>query len=144
MDTTNKQKFINLIKDQYNELLDGMDLNNTILKDNIKRQLKLRVEWESYKAACDKILSDIDVDIDNRYSMLFKEIKENSKLDLSTADIKIYINSDEAYIALRKERNGIKNIMVLIESAIKTIDDYKWSLKNLTDLVIAGSENYIL
>ena len=129
---------------EFSALVKHLDLDNEILDEVIKFQIKTKAKWEQYNSICSAIIYDLEDDVEEAESQAFISMKSDINMLLSTTDAQKYAKSNTRYRVLKKKLVKVKAIKATIDSALKCIDDLKWGLKHKTDLVIKELDGHIL
>jgi hypothetical protein len=126
------------------ELKEQLDLDNVILDDCLKFQIKQKAKWEQYRAICHAIYIETKDEKEFAYSESFKTEHRDQNKALGTNDAKEYAKSNPRYRKYAIRMVKVEAIKGTIEAALSCIDDLKWNLKHHTDLVIRQLDGHIL
>lgn len=115
-----------------------------LLVDVIKSQMENKVIWERHKSYISVIIGELELDVEEQYSLAFIRLSEHINRKLTPTEVKSYAGSDKQYIVAKKKLNEALAVSRVIDSALKTLDDVRWGNKSLVDLVVRGAEGYII
>lgn len=120
------------------------EIDNEILKTALTDQVRLHLKWENILSSVNKLYYESETYMEAAYSLSFNEVLSNSNVDYTTTEAKILAQKDENYITVRLLYNRLMVLKKESESFLKALDTRKWILKNITDLVVEGSDNHII
>lgn len=133
-----------LVEEQYNKDSEQIDVQNQRLGVVSKNQLKLQLEWYDILRTAQFILSEIDDELDRQFSLAFIELMEDHSKQLSTTEGKIYANSTREVVETKKLKNRAVEVKDRIDGVVEAINTRKYIIKNLTDMLTHGHEDYLI
>lgn len=132
------------VVEEFGKLEASLLYDGKLLVDVLKTQIENKVKWERQKAYCSVIVSELELAVDEQYSLTFIRLSDGIDRKLTPTEVKAYAGSDKQYILAKRKLNDALAVSRVIDSALKTLDDAKWTNKALTDLVIRNVEGFIL
>lgn len=123
---------------------DQIMIDNKNIDSAMKEQIRLQIKWESIVSMLNRLLDDCTVMAEQTFSHAFHERMVNDNRTWSTTDAKILSQGDDRYVRSKKLENRCKSAKRETEGFLRVIETRKYTLKNLTSLIISGSDKYIL
>jgi hypothetical protein len=86
----------------------------------------------------------MDAELSKIESKLWRSYTENSRIKLSTTDIKIYIQSDDEYCIYKKLLLEVRNLKSRYDAAVQALDAMGWQISYIVKLRVAMMEDATL
>lgn len=141
MDIESLRKMIEL---QYEIDEKKIELTHKCIDECIGDHVHMHLRWEILNKKAKYLLAQSEADVEHKHALAFSKTLNNSQRAYSTTEAKTIANLCPHYINAIKERNEINSLYQQTESILKVIDSRKWLLKNLSDLIVAGGEKFII
>lgn len=129
-----------LMADDHEDIL----IDNKNIDAAMKQQIRLQIKWESVVSMIAGLLDECTTLSDELFAVAFHDRMINDDRSWSTTDAKILTQGDERYVKCKRLENRCKAAKREAEGFLRVIETRKYTLKNLTSLIIAGSDKYIL
>ena len=71
--------------------------------------------------------------VDRKWQELYLYYKNEFNIVLNNSEIKQFIDKDLEYLDLKEKLHNVESIMGSIEDIIKGLDNFRWTVKNLTE-----------
>ncbi len=78
-------------------------------------------------------LNDLEIKLQERFAERYSFYKVDYDIQLSTQEIKMFIDNDKETIEIRKKIKDIKALLDYTEKNMKNIEQARWDCKNLID-----------
>jgi hypothetical protein len=134
------QEFEDLNQDFY----DRIELSGDVLEKAHITQIELQLKYGRLYARVCSLLKESEHESDISYSEAFSAAVGDSYKDVSATEAKHKAQSDKAYYQDKTFENKVYRLKKELESIVDTIESRKYTLKDLTALVLAGAENHII
>lgn len=123
---------------------DEIEIGNKVITKALEEQVKLQLKWERITATVGGLYEECKRHSQGAYSEAFENRMVNDNRSWSVTEAKILADNDQRYNAYKIIENKIAMAYKECVGIVKTLDARKYALKNLTDLVIKDSDNYII
>lgn len=149
MDIIDINKRLTDLETEYDALLEEtlplMQLDDKMLKDALKEQVILLLQWEMFVSKAKLLYDDSDVVSDETYSAAIQNVYKSEKYrELSVSEVKDRAKADKAYVTCRKIQNQIRALRDESKGILETVVSRKYLLNNMAEAVIASAQNTML
>lgn len=132
------------LKEKETTIQQELSIKNKRINDCLSDQIDLQFFWENLVAQLNAFYDASCTYSAECYSNAYRlEITGKHKI-VSTTDAKIFADSNADYLDAKRIENTFLRLKKQAESVLEAVNCRKYSLKNLSDLVIHGSETHII
>lgn len=148
MDISQIQTRFNDLSSKYDALFDEtadlMELNETVIKTAIKDQISLEMQWELMAKKFNHLYDQCELEVDSSYSDAVRDAMSDKYKEVTFTEAKVYAKANPAYRTSVSLLNDVRHIRDECKGLVETVKSRKYLLNNLTNLIVASSENHIL
>lgn len=130
--------------EEYQRFKDELKLKGRSLQKANTEQPGLLSFYDEKRIELRSIVTYLEIQRDREYGKLWAQYTENYSRDLSVKDKEHYIKYETSYVTLRKLILEVDEIYQLFESAVESFKARGYALNNLTRLVAAEAQDYLL
>lgn len=138
------QELQEIYEQQLDEDLNQITLENKRLKDCLTNQVSLQISWEEIQKSCQLLYDSVHDEYERVYSLAFKDLMMDSYKDLTTTEAKVFANSDNDVVDVKRLLLRVKDLKGKIEAISNSVSSRKYTLKSLSDLVVNSVDDYII
>lgn len=131
-------------QDLFEELLDQIEIDNKLVKNALKEQITLQLQWELLHKEIANLYNLVETRVEEAYNEAVTNEMSNGYKKVTYSEAKSYAFADQSYkeakallIEVQRTRDEVKGIL-------ETIHSRKYILNNLSNLIVAGSQDQIL
>ena len=128
----------------FEETADMIELDTKQIKDALKNQLLLEVNWELMSKKLSHLYDQCETEVESAYSDAVKDAMSDRYKEVTFTEAKVYAKANPTYKASVSLMHDIRHIRDECKGLESVVRSRKYILNNLTNLVVAGSENHIL
>lgn len=126
------------------ETLSKMDLNGAVISEALKNQVQMQLVWESMVRGVSNLHDHLEAEIEGLYSeAIEKELKDSYK-STTISEAREFAKANKEYRAARRLLFSIRETRDFSRGIMETINSRKYILNNLSNLIVHGSESYML
>lgn len=138
------EQFVPIYEQTYENTLPEITLDNVLLKDALKNQVTLQLEWELLVKRISKIFDVCEHETETAYALaISKELKDAYK-STSISEAREFAKANPEYRRARRLMIDIKEIRDEAKGVLETIQSRKYILNNITNSVVSSVENHII
>lgn len=124
--------------------LDDMEFDGKLLKDALKNQINLMIQWEVISKKFNYFHDEVELLVDEAYGDAIKVNMKDKYRDVSISEAKEYAKADGAYKNARRLMNTIRHTRDECRGLLDTVQSRKYILNSMTQAIVANSERTIL
>jgi len=136
------------LEDQYNATLDEtielVSIEDIKIKDALKNQLPLELSWNALLSKGKHIKDRAEYEMETAYSESIEKELKDSYRSTSISEAREFAKCNQAYKTARILFLDASALYDDIKAAMETVTSRRYVLNNLTNLVVASSENHLL
>lgn len=137
---SNLNKVLEYFNDEYNKSKDEIKIKGN-LKQSISELSSLYETRYAQLQELEAILNHYTNKLNYLRGNIYKTLQEHSKRQLTSTDIKQYVDCDEKILAMQSIINEIALVRNKFISLSKGFETKNWQLSNLVKLQCAGLDN---
>jgi uncharacterized lipoprotein NlpE involved in copper resistance len=127
-----------------NDTLPMIEIDGVTLKNALTAQIKLQLRWETLAKKINKIYDVCEFVVESAYAdAVTKELKDSYR-NTSISEAREFAKADHQYKAARRIMIEAKVIRDETKGILDTIQSRKYILNNITNCVVASSENHVI
>lgn len=128
----------------FNTNLDDMALDNRILKEALKSQMSLMVQWEVMTKRFNYLFDECEVLVEEEYANALKAAMNDKYKEIMISEAKEYAKSNPTYKTVRRLQNKIRHSRDESRGLLEAIHSRKYIMNNMVQSIVANVENHIL
>lgn len=129
----------------FEETLDEIAIENKVLKNALKSQMTLQIEWESMAKLWALLYDDSETLSDEEYAHAYTAVFNGEKYrEISTTEAKERAKANPAYKNLKLLQNKIRHKRDECRGILDAVHSRKYILNNMTQSLISNVDNVIL
>lgn len=136
------------LEETFKEKLDrdsgSIRLDNQKIKDCVKSQMSLQLEWGQLQSDVSSIVRELDQILEYVFARIFDEKVNNRHKNVTTQEAKNAALSHEDYVNYKIVYNRALKLKTQVDSVVDTIRSRNYSVNKLCDLIVQGSEDHIV
>lgn len=148
MDFTEYEEKIKKVQEQYEELyensLDDIDLDGKKIHEALKLQIQLQLQWELFTKKVSNLHDTLEYFSETAFSEAIERELRDSYKTTTITEAKAYAGADKSFKRAKALMLMVREIRDESRGILEVINSRKYTLNNLSNLIIAGSENHIL
>lgn len=148
MDLVDINKTFETMKQEYESLFEETEelvfIDGKLLKDALKNQLPLEMSWELMCKKLCNLYDHAELVAETAYSDACKSVMKDKYVSYTFTEAKTYAKADSMYKNAMKTLNDIRHIRDEARGVCEVVKTRKYTLKSLSDVLIAGVENHII
>lgn len=148
MDLIDIQNEFDRLKQDYEELFEETEelvlIEGKILKDALRDQLPLELSWELMVKKLCNLYDHAELLVDTTFAEAVKEVMKDKYVDHTFMEAKTYAKANKSYKAAVTLLNDIRHIRDESKGVSEVTKTRKYTLKSLSDVLVAGVENHII
>lgn len=142
-DDSKLQEVLEYFEEEYLKGKEEIKING-ILNQNISELSSLFENRFSQLQELEAILSHYNNKLNGIRGNIYRDLQEHSKRQLTSTDIKQYVDSDAKVLAMNSIINEITLVRNKFISLTKGMETKNWQLSNIVKLQCAGLDNIII
>lgn len=111
----------------------ALKLNKVNLDDSIIEFGELYYLFTKYYLKVLKSINKVEISLQEKFSERYSYYKVDYDIQLSTQEIKMFIENDKETIELRQKLKDLKSVAEIIEKHLKNIESTRWDARNLIE-----------
>lgn len=135
------KKTFNIMKAEFDTIV---SLDNKVISLCLKEQVKLHSVWANFQSKINYLYALAETNEENYFAIAFNDIVRTSPVKLTATEVKIMVNTDMDYLDARKVLNKVYRYKSQVSDIVNLIESRKYILKDMTNLIVAGGDSYIL
>lgn len=128
----------------YEDTIDAVVIDGKKIKDALKEQLHLQVQWEMFVSKISSLKHRVEVEKEKVFANAIGVYVNHSHRSYTITEAKELAKSDKDYLEVRVFAIGVYQIHDEAKGILDTIQSRKYILNNMSNLFIATSENIII
>lgn len=136
------------LKEDYEELFkdteDLVEINHKKIKTALKDQIVIELNWELMAKKLSNLYDLCEVEVDSSYSDAIKNAMSDRYKEVTFTEAKVYAKADPSYKSAVRLMHDIRHIRDECKGILESVKSRKFILNNLSNLIVAGSENHII
>ena len=137
-----------ILLDEYNNMGEEdakhFDIVDTVLKDSQRVQLELYMRWVQFARGIEIHVVKLDSEVKVAYAKALTNFKKNSKIDFSSTELKHLAEGDKDYNDILYVFNRYKSLKNKAKDMVDIINERKWQMKALVDIMINDGDGWII
>lgn len=111
----------------------ALKLNKVNLDDSIIEFGELYYLFTKYYLKVLKSINKVEISLQEKFSERYSYYKVDYDIQLSTQEIKMFIENDKETIELRQKLKDLKSVAEIVEKHLKNIESTRWDARNLIE-----------
>ena len=111
----------------------ALKLNKVNLDDSIIEFGELYYLFTKYYLKVLKSINKVEISLQEKFSERYSYYKVDHEIQLSTQEIKMFMENDKETIELRQKLKDLKSVAEIIEKHLKNIESTRWDARNLIE-----------
>lgn len=145
---TNLELTFDTIKEKYqqlfDELIDQIEIDNKLVKNALKEQIPLQLQWELLHKEIANLYNLVETKVEESYNEAVADELSDGYRKMTYSEAKSYAFADQDYKEAKALLIEVQRIRDEIKGILETIHSRKYILNNLSNLIVAGSQDQIL
>ncbi len=133
-----------LVEKLFNNTAHVIDIENRRLKDALKEQIGLQLDWESATNKANYLYDMAELEVDSAYSGAIEAELKNGYKSTSISEAREFAKANKDYQNFRRVAIEIKELRDECRGILDTVQSRKYILNNLTNAIVAASETHII
>lgn len=136
------------LKQQYGSIQESLEeqipLDNRLLQNCFKDQITMQIELNNFLSDLYYYHESVKTDVEELYSLRYQALIDDSYKGYSATEAKQIAMSDQNYLSLKKVYNQYHSLLVSVNQMNDLLETRKYTLKNLSDSMINGTNKAII
>lgn len=145
---TNVEFMIDDIREDYNNLyersLESISIDDKLIKDALKEQITLQLEWEMLHKKISNLYHIAESDVEESYNSAVSEELSDSYKKTTYSEAKSYAFANQEYKENKARLIEIQRIRDEVKGILDTVHSRKYILNNMSNLIVASMENHVI
>lgn len=141
---TEFDKLVQEYEDLFKESEEPMVLDGKTISEALKSQIILELSYELMSKKLSHLYDQCETEVESAYSDAVKDAMSDRYKEVTFTEAKVYAKANPTYKASVSLMHDIRHIRDECKGLESVVRSRKYILNNLTNLVVAGSENHIL
>lgn len=138
------EDYLKLYDATVNDTLPLVEIEGVTLKNALTTQITLQLRWESLAKKISKIYDVCEFMVESAYAdAVSKELKDSYR-NTSISEAREFAKADATYKDAKRVMIEAKVIRDETKGILDTIQSRKYILNNITNCVVASSENHVI
>ena len=138
------EDFRKSLNDELKETKLLLPLSDKQIKDCLMEQIEIEVIWQDVVADASDLYYEAEHNAETIFSRKFNEANKNAQAILTASELKHEANADVDYSEAKKLQNKAYGLKKRAEGMLKTVETRKYILKDMSALIINGTERFEL
>jgi hypothetical protein len=126
------------------ETLDDIYLEDVVIAVALKNQVRLQLTWELLSREISSLFDQIESELEGVYAMAIEAELKDSYKSSTISEAREFARANKEYRATKRVLQRSKYLKEMAKGIVETINSRKFVLNNLSNLIVHGSENYML
>jgi hypothetical protein len=148
MDMSYFEKAHEKYQNEYDALCEStltmMELDGVIVSTALKNQVHLQLVWESMVRGVSNLHDHLEAELEGLYSEAVETELRDSYKSSKITEAREFAKANKAYRAARRLLFSVRETRDYSKGILDTINSRKYILNNLSNLIVHGSESYML
>jgi len=136
------------LQEEYESLCDStlpmMELDNVVVSKALKNQIHLQFVWESLVRELSHLHDFLESELEGLYSETVEDELKDSYRSSTISEAREFAKANKEYRTAKRLLLSIQETRDISKGILETITSRKYVLNNLSNLIIHGSDGYIL
>lgn len=138
------EKNVEAYDELFNATLPLMEMDNHVLKEALKVQIELMVQWEIMTKKFNYLYDECEIIADDEYGQALKAAMGDRYREVSISEAKEYAKTNNAYKNARRLMNKIRNSRDECRGLLEAVHSRKYIMNNMVQAIVAGVDSQIL
>lgn len=138
------EKNVEVYDELFNATLPLMEMDNHVLKEALKVQIELMVQWEIMTKKFNYLYDECEIISDDEYGQALKAAMGDRYREVSISEAKEYAKTNSAYKNARRLMNKIRNSRDECRGLLEAVHSRKYIMNNMVQAIVAGVDSQIL
>lgn len=135
---------VKLYEKTYEETVDMVSLDGSVLKEALKNQVTLQLSWEMIVKKLNKVYDSCELAVDSSYAAAVSAELRNAYKSVSITEAKEFARANVDYQEAKKLLIDVREVRDEAKGILNTIESRKYILNNITNSVIASVDKHIV
>lgn len=128
----------------FDSTLDDMEFDSRMLKEALKCQMSLMVQWEVMTKKFNYLYDECEVLVDEEYGNALKLAMKDKYREITISEAKEYAKANATYKTVRRLMNKIRHSRDESRGLLESVHSRKYIMNNMVQSIVASVENHIL
>lgn len=135
---------VKLYEKTYEETVDMVSLDGSVLNEALKNQVTLQLSWEMIVKKLNKVYDSCELAVDSCYAAAVSAELRNAYKSVSITEAKEFARANIDYQDAKKLLIDVREVRDEAKGILNTIESRKYILNNITNSVIASVDKHIV
>jgi hypothetical protein len=126
------------------ETIDDIYLEDVVIAVALKNQVRLQLTWELLSREISSLFDQIESELEGVYAAAIEAELKDSYKSSTISEARDFARANKEYRAIKRVLQRAKYLREMTKGVVETINSRKFVLNNLSNLIVHGSENYML